>query len=193
MSGEAFVIEASLPAGHVNGGPGHGPPARARWDCWIHGPSRQRDLCLAMILSRVIAPGIEALERSRTLSGSPRSPQSSGLKASMRTISTEAMDWLAGRQARIEDQLAKRHLRDGEMVLYDVSSSYFEGRAMPAGERLGYSRDGQTWAAADHLRPVVRQDGRPVAVEVFTGETHDDKTLPFPGHEDQGPLRALSA
>ncbi len=95
----------------------------------------------------------------------------------MRTISTGAMDWLAGRQARIEDQLAKRHLRDGEMVLYDVSSSYFEGRACPLG-RLGYSRDGQKNLPQIIYGLLCDPDGRPVAVEVFSGELHDDKTLP---------------
>ena len=60
----------------------------------------------------------------------------------MRMISTGAMDWLLERQPRIEDRLAARHLRDREMVLYDVSSSYFEGRTCPLA-KLGYSRDGQ--------------------------------------------------
>ena len=65
-----------------------------------------------------------------------------------------AMDWLLERQDRIEDRLAGRHLADGEMVLYDVSSSYFEGRTCPLA-KLGYSRDGKGGLAADHLRLSV--------------------------------------
>jgi transposase len=87
------------------------------------------------------------------------------------------MDWLLERQQRIEDRLAARHLTDGEMVLYDVSSSYFEGRTCPLG-RLGYSRDGKLGLPQIIYGLLCDQDGRPVAVEVFTGELHDDATLP---------------
>ena len=88
-----------------------------------------------------------------------------------------AMDWLLERQDRIEDRLAGRHLRDGEMVLYDVSSSYFEGRTCPLA-RLGYSRDGKGGLPQIIYGLLCDTDGRPVAVEVFSGELHDDKTLP---------------
>ena len=88
-----------------------------------------------------------------------------------------AMDWLLERQDRIEDRLAARHLRDGEMVLYDVSSSYFEGRTCPLA-KLGYSRDGKRGLPQIIYGLLCDTDGRPVAVEVFTGELHDDKTLP---------------
>ncbi len=88
-----------------------------------------------------------------------------------------AMDWLLERQDRIEDRLAARHLRDGEMVLYDVSSSYFEGRTCPLA-KLGYSRDGKRGLPQIIYGLLCDIDGRPVAVEVFTGELHDDKTLP---------------
>jgi transposase len=173
-AGEAFVIEASLPAGHVNAA-----LVMAR-RLGLAGlldsrSSRQRDLCLAMILSRVIAPGSK-LSTARTLSQSTLASEL-GVEGVDEDDLYRAMDWLAGRQARIEDQLAKRHLRDGEMVLYDVSSSYFEGRSCPLG-RLGYSRDGQKNLPQIIYGLLCDSDGRPVAVEVFTGETHDDKTLP---------------
>ncbi len=87
------------------------------------------------------------------------------------------MDWLAQRQDRVQDRLARRHLADGEMVLYDVSSSYFEGRACPLA-RLGYSRDGKRGTPQIIYGLLCDQAGRPVAVEVFSGELHDDKTLP---------------
>jgi hypothetical protein len=87
------------------------------------------------------------------------------------------MDWLLERQDRIEDRLAARHLADGEMVLYDVSSSYFEGRTCPLA-KLGYSRDGKSGLPQIIYGLLCDMAGRPVAVEVFTGELHDDKTLP---------------
>ena len=89
----------------------------------------------------------------------------------------EAMDWLLQRQDTIEDRLATRHLTDGEMVLYDVSSSYFEGRTCSLA-KFGYSRDGQRGLPQIVYGLLCDSDGRPVAVEVFTGELHDDKTLP---------------
>ncbi|MHB1568723.1 MAG: IS1634 family transposase [Vulcanimicrobiaceae bacterium] len=173
-AGDAFVIERSLPAGHVNAalvmarrlGLAHLLDTRS---------SRQRDLCMAMILSRVIAPGSK-LSTVRTLGQSTLASEL-GVQGVDEDDLYEAMDWLAGRQTRVEDRLAKRHLRDGEMVLYDVSSSYFEGRACPLG-RLGYSRDGQKNLPQIIYGLLCDAEGRPVAVEVFSGETHDDKTLP---------------
>ena len=88
-----------------------------------------------------------------------------------------ALDWLLERQARIEDRLAARHLSDGELVLYDVSSSYFEGRTCPLA-KLGYSRDGRRGSLQIVYGLLCDRPGRPLAVEVFTGERHDDKTLP---------------
>jgi transposase len=89
-----------------------------------------------------------------------------------------AMDWLLDRQERIEDRLARRHLKDGELVLYDVSSSYFEGRCCELAA-LGYSRDGKRGSRQIIYGLVCDKPGRPIAVEVFSGELHDDKTLPF--------------
>jgi transposase len=171
---DAFEVEASLPAGHVNAALvmarrlGLAGLLDAR-------SSRQRDLCMAMILSRVIAPGSK-LSTVRTLGQSTLASEL-GVQGVDEDDLYEAMDWLADRQDRIEDRLAKRHLRDGEMVLYDVSSSYFEGRSCPLG-RLGYSRDGQKNLPQIIYGLLCDSDGRPVAVEVFSGETHDDKTLP---------------
>jgi transposase len=173
-AGDAFEIARSLPAGHVNAALlmarrlGLAGLLDAR-------SSRQRNLCMAMILSRVICPGSK-LSTVRTLGQSTLASEL-GVEGVDEDDLYGAMDWLASRQARIEDQLAKRHLRDGEMVLYDVSSSYFEGRACSLG-RLGYSRDGQKNLPQIIYGLLCDPEGRPVAVEVFSGETHDDKTLP---------------
>jgi hypothetical protein len=171
---DAFEIERSLPAGHVNAALAMArrlelPKLLERSSC------RERDLCLAMILGRVICPGSK-LGTVRTLGQSTLASEL-GVEGADGDDLYLAMDWLLERQDRIEDRLAARHLADGEMVLYDVSSSYFEGRTCPLG-RLGYSRDGKLGLPQIIYGLLCDQEGRPVAVEVFTGELHDDATLP---------------
>ena len=171
---DAFEIERSLPAGHVNAALAMArrlelPKLLDRSGC------RERDLCLAMILGRVICPGSK-LGTVRTLVQSTLASELSVESADEDDLYL-AMDWLLERQDRIEDRLAGRHLADGEMVLYDVSSSYLEGRTCPLA-KLGYSRDGKGGLPQIIYGLLCDSDGRPVAVEVFTGELHDDKTLP---------------
>jgi hypothetical protein len=171
---DAFEIERSLPAGHVNAAL---TMARRLELAKLLDRSacRERDLCLAMILGRVICPGSK-LGMVRTLGQSTLASEL-GVQSADEDDLYAAMDWLGERQQRIEDRLAARHLVDGEMVLYDVSSSYFEGRTCPLG-KLGYSRDGKLGLPQIIYGLLCDQDGRPVAVEVFSGELHDDATLP---------------
>jgi hypothetical protein len=171
---QAFEIERSLPAGHVNAAL---TMARRLELAKLldRSPCRERDLCLAMIVGRVIGPGSK-LGMVRTLGQSTLAQECDVVGADEDDLYA-AMDWLLERQDRIEDRLARRHLHDGEMVLYDVSSSYFEGRTCPLGKR-GYSRDGKPGLPQIIYGLLCDTDGRPVAVEVFTGELHDDKTLP---------------
>lgn len=171
---DAFEIERSLPAGHVSAAL---TMARRLGLAALldRSPCRERDLCVAMILARVISPGSK-LATVRTLTQSTLAEQCNVVGADEDELYA-AMDWLLERQAQVEDRLAARHLRDGEMVLYDVSSSYFEGRTCPLGKR-GYSRDGKPGLPQIIYGLVCDSDGRPVSVEVFTGELHDDKTLP---------------
>jgi transposase len=86
------------------------------------------------------------------------------------------MDWLLSRQARIEDKLAARHLKEGSMVLYDVTSTYFEGRHCPLA-RFGHSRDERPGNLQIVFGLLTNQEGCPVAVEVFEGNTGDPKTV----------------
>ena len=171
---DAFEIERSLPAGHVNAA-----LAMARRlevaRMLDRDPGRERDLCMAMIVGRVLHPGSK-LQAVRDLAQSTLA-QELGVGDADEDDLYLAMDWLAQRQDRVQDRLARRHLADGEMVLYDVSSSYFEGRACPLA-RLGYSRDGKRGTPQIIYGLLCDQAGRPVAVEVFSGELHDDKTLP---------------
>jgi hypothetical protein len=87
-----------------------------------------------------------------------------------------AMDWLLPRQARIEQAPARRHLRDASLALYDVASTYFEGRCCPLA-RYGYSRDGQRDKLQITFALLTNADGCPVAVEVFEGNRADPSTL----------------
>jgi hypothetical protein len=88
-----------------------------------------------------------------------------------------ALDWLGERQARVEQRLARRHLGDGELALYDLSSSYFEGRTCPLAA-LGYSRDGKRGMPQIVYGLLTDRAGTPVAVEVFDGATQDHQTVP---------------
>jgi len=87
-----------------------------------------------------------------------------------------AMDWLLTRQSAVENALAKRHLSQGALVLYDVSSTYFEGRCCPLA-RLGHSRDGKSDTPQTVFGLLTNVAGCPVGVEVFEGNTADPKTL----------------
>jgi transposase len=87
-----------------------------------------------------------------------------------------AMDWLIERQEAIEKRLAKRHLKDGGLVLFDLTSSYFEGVTCPLA-RIGYSRDGKPGTLQVNYGLLTDARGRPVSVSVFEGNTADPKTL----------------
>jgi transposase len=170
----AFAIERSLPAGHVQAAL---VMARRLELARLldRAPSRERDLCLAMVCRQALAPGSK-LAAVRALSQSTLGSEL-GVEDADEDELYAALDWLLERQERIEDRLARRHLADGELVLYDVSSSYFEGRSCPLA-KLGYSRDGRRGTLQIIYGLLCDRPGRPIAVEVFTGELHDDKTLP---------------
>jgi Transposase DDE domain len=174
---ELFEIQRSLPHGHVAAVVGMMrkldlPRLLSRT------VSRERDLALALIASRIIAPGSK-LATARALS--PETASSSlGRVLDLGVIEEReiyaALDWLGEQQGRIERSLARRHLKNGALVLYDISSSYVEGRCCELA-RHGYSRDRRP----DRLQIVYGllcdRDGRPIAVEVFEGDVGDPSTL----------------
>jgi hypothetical protein len=141
-------------------------------------PSRQRDLVIAMIASRILEP------RSKLATARGLDPETatSSLVDTLELGSAtaddlyEAMDWLFSRQTRIENRLAKQHLSNGTLVLYDVSSTYFEGRCCPLA-RLGHSRDERSGNLQIVFGVLTNAEGCPVAVEVFEGNTGDPKTV----------------
>ena len=174
---EAFEVVRSAPHGHVAAALG---TLRAlRLDSLIAPrPSRERDLCLAMIVARILDPRSK-LATARALD--PETLSSSlgdvlGLQAASEDELYEAMDWLLPRQARIETALAKRHLENGSLIMYDLTSTYFEGRHCPLA-RLGHSRDGRKGKLQIVFGLLTDSSGRPAAVEVFEGNTGDPKTV----------------
>jgi transposase len=171
---ERFRIERSLPAGHVEAA--LAIASRLELSRLLdRSPSRERDLCLAMICQRVIGPGSK-LAMTRAFGQSTLASELQVEGADEDELYA-ALDWLIARQERIEAALARRHLKDGTLVLYDVSSSYFEGRSCPLAQR-GYSRDRKPGTPQIVYGLVTAPDGCPVAVDVFEGSLHDDQTLP---------------
>src|SRR5437867_8330502 len=141
-------------------------------------PSRERDLAVAMIVARILEP--------RSKLATARALDAETLHSSLGEVMAvedadedelyEAMDWLLAWQERIEQELAKRHLSEGTLTLYDVTSTYFEGRHCPPA-RLGHSRDGKTDKLQIVFGLLTNGEGCPVAVEVFEGNTGDPKTV----------------
>jgi transposase len=175
--GEAFEILRSRPHGHVAAV--LGTVRRLEVDRLLASrPCRERQLVLAMLVARLLDPGSKlALAR-----GLDREALSSTLGEVLEVESADAdelykaMDWLLSRQSRIETGLAKRHFTDGTLVLYDVTSTYFEGRTCPLA-KLGHSRDGKKGSLQIVVGLLCQAEGCPVAVEVFDGNTGDPSTL----------------
>jgi len=141
-------------------------------------PSPERTLVVAMIVARIIAPGSK-LATARGLDAETTG-HTLGQELGLTDVDAEALyaalDWLAPRQARLEAKLAAKHLVDGTLLLYDVTSSYFEGHTSPLAKR-GHNRDGTGWQPQIVIGLLCTAEGCPVAVEVFPGNTSDPKTL----------------
>jgi len=174
---DAFTVLRSLPHGHVAAALG---TARRIGLDRLLGPdgNRCRDLVLALLVGRILDPASK-LAAARALS--PATAASSlgevlGLGEVDEDELYTALDWLLERQPAIEATLAKRHLTNGTLVLYDVSSSYMEGRCCPLAKR-GYSRDGRKGTLQIVYGLLCAPDGCPVAIEVFDGNTADPMTL----------------
>ncbi|MDR2755306.1 MAG: IS1634 family transposase [Planctomycetaceae bacterium] len=140
-------------------------------------PSRQRNLVLAMIVQRIIAP--------RSKLGTTRDWNNTTLADEL-NIDTEkedadslyeAMDWLLQRQRFIEQKLAKRHLSEQSMILYDISSSYVEGGCCPLAQ-WGYNRDGKSGKKIIVYGLLTDSQGNPISIHAYPGNTNDSKTIP---------------
>ncbi len=137
--------------------------------------SRERDLVVGMIAARLLAPGSKLATTRRWTQSTLAA--SLGIADASIDECYGALDWLLERQERVERRLAARHLEPGGLVLYDLSSSYVEGRHCPLA-RLGYSRDGKRGTLQIEYGLITDPEGRPIAVEVVAGNTGDPATVP---------------
>jgi len=170
---ELFEITASAHHGHVQA-------VRAAMDrlgfdrLLAARPSRERDLVCTMVAARIVAPHTKLATtrwwQTTTLA------EDLGVRDASEDDLYAAMDWLLARQGAIEQKLALRHLTPGSLVLYDLTSSYFEGTTCPLA-RLGHNRDGKKGKLQVNYGLTTDRRGCPVAVAVFEGNTADSATL----------------
>lgn len=172
----AFDIIRTRPHGHVAAVLGTLRKLKLESILGSAGPERAR--AVAMIVSRVIHPGSK-LATARSLANATKLSSLGeilDIEDNDEASLYEAMDWLLARQPKIEKRLAKRHLEDGTFVLYDLSSTYFEGRHCPLA-KFGYSRDAKKGKLQIVFGLLCDRCGCPVAVEVFDGNTGDPSTV----------------
>ncbi|WP_321476468.1 IS1634 family transposase [uncultured Paludibaculum sp.] len=171
---QAFLVERNLPHGHVQAV--LGSMYRLGLDSLLASkPCRERDLILAMIAERLLHP-CSKLATTRLWHTTTLAEELRVADATEDDL-YQAMDWLLARQSHIEKKLAQRHLQDGSLVLYDVSSSYYEGHTCPLA-RLGHNRDGKKGLPIIVYGLLTDSEGRPVAVDVYPGNTGDPTTVP---------------
>ena len=137
-------------------------------------PCRERDLVLAMVASRILASSTK-LATTRWWHTTTLADDFGVADASEDDLYA-AMDWLLRRQGTIHKKLAARHLSEGGLVLYDLSSSYFEGCTCPLA-KLGYSRDGKRGMLQVNYGLMTDARGCPVAVSVHEGNVADSQTF----------------
>jgi transposase len=178
---EALVMQRSLPHGHVAAA--LGTMRKLGIDRLLSQRGRQPErgvaLCIAMIVARLIEPASK-LATGRLLDAET-AICSLGEVLALGAVDEQelygALDWLVEQQPRIEQGLARRHLKNGMLVLYDVSSTYFEGRTCELA-RFGYNRDGKKGKLQIVFGLLCTPQGCPVAIEVFEGNVGDPATLP---------------
>src|SRR6516165_6427994 len=175
---QGVAIEQALPHGHVVAA--LDTARRIGLDRLLprQGPQRRRDLALALIIARLLEP-VAKLATARALDPATAS-HSLGVVLGLGRVAAKeiygALDWLGRQQSRIEAALARRHLATGTLVLYDLSSTYLEGRCCPLAQ-YGYSRDHRSDKQQIVFGVLCSHEGCPIAIEVFAGNTADPSTL----------------
>ena len=174
---EAFEIARSLPHGHVAAVLGTAEKLGIP-ELIDPTPSRNRDLVLAMLIGQIIEPGSKLAIARGLRAGTATSTLGQILDVSGADEDDlyDAMDWALERKDSIETRLAARHLANGTLVLYDVSSAAFEGHTCPLG-KIGHARDGVKGRLQIVYGLLCSPAGVPIAIEVFDGNTADPKTL----------------
>jgi Transposase DDE domain len=180
LAGERFIaagqqpqVTRSLPHGHAAAV--HAMARKLGFPALLGPPCPERDLAYALVVSRVLRPA------SKLSTISWWQDVTLGADLDVAGASTDeaydAMDWLVARQDGIERQLARRHLREGGIAMFDLSSSWVEGSCCELAA-FGHSRDGKRGKKQIEYGLLTDPDGRPVAVRVFAGNTGDPKTFP---------------
>jgi transposase len=171
---EAFRITRTLPHGHVEAV--LTMIRKLGLDQLIASePSPSRDLVLAMIVERLLFPSSK-LANTRNWHDTTLAEELD-VGAATEDALYDALDWLLARQRALEKKLARRHLSEGAMVLYDVTSSFYEGKTCPL-TRYGHDRDGKTGCPIIVYGLLTDAEGRPIAVQVYPGNTGDPTTVP---------------
>jgi len=171
-------VEASLPHGHVAAV--LGMARQIGLEKLLSGKrTRERDLAMALICGRVLTPTSKlALAQALQPSAAHHTlGQELGVEGATEDELYGAMDWLLARQDKVEEKLARAHLGEGCTVLYDLSSSYFEGTTCPLA-KFGYSRDHRADRLQVNYGLLCNGDGIPVAIEAVEGNTGDPETVP---------------
>jgi Transposase DDE domain len=166
-------VERALPHGHAAAV--HAMARKLGFPALLGPPGPGRDLAYALVISRVLRPA----SKLSTLAwwGDVTLGADLGAAGASTDDVYAAMDWLVSRQDDIERQLAARHLREGGIAMFDLSSSWVEGTRCELAA-YGYSRDGKRGKAQIEYGLLTDSGGRPVAVRAFTGNTGDPKTFP---------------
>ena len=170
---DLFEIVSSSPHGHVQAV--RSAMKRLDFDRLIASrPSRERDLVVGMVAARVLAPHSK-LATTRWWQATTLADDR-GIKEATEGELYKAMDWLLEHQKPIEKKLARRHLHPGDLALFDLTSSYFEGVCCPLAA-LGHNRDGKKGLLQVNYGLLTERDGCPISVSVYPGNTGDPATL----------------
>jgi transposase len=169
-----FIVEQSLPHGHVEAV--LGTIRKLKLDKIISStPCRELDLVLAMIAERLIHP-CSKLATTRLWHTTTLATELAVADACVDEL-YDAMDWLLDRQSRIEQKLAAKHLAENSLVLYDISSSYYEGLTCPLAQ-FGHNRDNKKGLPIIVYGVLTDGDGRPISIDVYPGNMGDPSTVP---------------
>ena len=167
---EAFEVERSVPHGNVAAA--HVMASRLGLRALLGPPCRDRDIAYALIVSRAVRPASKLSTGRWWEDGGTTLGTDLGVAEASTDEVYQAMDWLEGQQREIEKLLAARHLRPGGIAMFDLSSSWVEGQCCELAA-FGHSRDGKRGRRQVEYGLLTDPQGRPVAVEVFAGNTSD--------------------
>ena len=166
----AFDVERSIPHGHVAAA--HVMAEKLGLRSLLGPPSKYREIAYALILSRAVRPKSKLSTVRWRNTGDTTLAADLGVAAATTDDVYDAMDWLLAEKGKIEKKLARRHLREGGIAMYDLSSSWVEGSCCGLAA-FGYSRDGKRGRAQIEYGLLTDPEGRPVGIDIFPGNTAD--------------------